>query len=178
MRSELRQVPPLHGLTRALRPRLPGHQVLRVRGQVRTTACCPAPTPSWPSTSRLTGLHGLHVIGGMVVNAYFWGRAPSCGRPSPSSSPTGSRTRACSGTSSTWSGSSSSRSCICSRRARERTARRDTPARPTHDHVDRQEARPDVHHRLRDPDGRSPLRHGGGLATSHLPVAGRDRRSP
>lgn len=34
----------------------------------------------WPSNSTflaiyftLTGLHGLHVLGGMVVNAYFWG---------------------------------------------------------------------------------------------------------
>ena len=64
----------------------------------------------------LTGLHMLHVFGGMVVNAYFWVPARSSGRRIRSGSPTGSRTRACSGTSSIWSGSSCSRPCIFCRR--------------------------------------------------------------
>ena len=36
----------------------------------------------------LTGLHAIHVLGGMVVNAYLWGPARPCGRPSPCASPT------------------------------------------------------------------------------------------
>ena len=56
----------------------------------------------------LTGLHGLHVIGGMAVNAYLWGPGAKLWKTDPCTSPTGSRTPACSGTSSTWSGSSCS----------------------------------------------------------------------
>ena len=63
----------------------------------------------------LTGLHGLHVIGGMIVNGYLWVRGRSCTTPTPCISPTGSRTRGSSGTSWTSSGSSSSPSFTCSR---------------------------------------------------------------
>ena len=31
----------------------------------------------------MTGLHAIHVIGGMIVNAYLWGPARACGRPIP-----------------------------------------------------------------------------------------------
>ena len=77
----------------------------------------------YPSTNNflaiyftLTGLHMLHVIGGMAVNAYFWAPARSSGRRIRCGSPTGSSTRASSGISWTWSGSSSSRPCIFCKR--------------------------------------------------------------
>ena len=60
----------------------------------------------------LTGLHMLHVIGGMAVNAYFCFPGRSCGKRIRSGSPTGSRTPASSGISSIWCGSSSSQPCI------------------------------------------------------------------
>ena len=77
-------------------------------------------TGLFPSTSNflaiyftLTGLHMLHVIGGMAVNAYFcFSRARSSGRRIRNGSPTGSSTRDCSGISWIWSGSSFSRRCI------------------------------------------------------------------
>ena len=44
----------------------------------------------------LTGLHMLHVIGGMVVNGYLWGPGAKMFRsPIPIGSPTGSRWPAC-----------------------------------------------------------------------------------
>ena len=64
----------------------------------------------------LTGLHMLHVIGGMAVNAYFWGPGAKLWKTNPSGSPTGSSTRVCSGTSWIWSGSSCSRLSIFCRR--------------------------------------------------------------
>ena len=81
-------------------------------------------TGLFPSTNNflalyftLTGLHMLHVFGGMAVNAYSWGPARSSGRRTRSGSPTASRTRASSGISWIWSGSSCSRPCISCRRA-------------------------------------------------------------
>jgi heme/copper-type cytochrome/quinol oxidase subunit 3 len=45
---------------------------------------------TYPSTSTffaiyftLTGLHGLHVLGGMVVNGYFWGPGAKLWRTQP-----------------------------------------------------------------------------------------------
>jgi heme/copper-type cytochrome/quinol oxidase subunit 3 len=62
----------------------------------------------------LTGLHAVHVIVGMIVNAYLWGQARGCGAASPSASRTASRLPASIGTSWTWCGSSSSPFCTCS----------------------------------------------------------------
>ena len=110
-------------LTFVLAARLPREQVLRVRGPLRARAKGP-----WHSTFlaiyfTLTGLHGLHILGGMVVMAVFpRARARSCGRRTRSSSRTASSTRACTGTSSTWCGSSCSRCCICCRQERSRHA--------------------------------------------------------
>ena len=64
----------------------------------------------------LTGLHGLHILGGMVVMAVF----PRPGREDVEDEPGAVHEphrvhRACTGTSSTWSGSSCSRCCICCR---------------------------------------------------------------
>ena len=64
----------------------------------------------YPSTNNflaiyftLTGLHMLHVFGGMMVNAYSCFPARSSGRRTRSGSPTGSSTRASSGISWIWS---------------------------------------------------------------------------
>ena len=67
-----REVPPLHGAHRSCC----GFGFLGIKsyeyGQV--------PPPLYPPDNTflaiyfmLTGLHGLHVIGGMIVNSYFWG---------------------------------------------------------------------------------------------------------
>ncbi len=69
----------------------------------------------------LTGLHGIHILGGMVVMPISSGPAPGCGRRIRSSSRTGSSTPGCTGTSSTWCGFSCSRSCICCSRRRCRS---------------------------------------------------------
>ena len=62
----------------------------------------------------LTGLHGLHILGGMVVMAYFIGPGAEDVQDQPRAvHRTASSTRACTGTSSTWSGSSCSRCCTC-----------------------------------------------------------------
>jgi heme/copper-type cytochrome/quinol oxidase subunit 3 len=64
----------------------------------------------------LTGLHGLHIIGGMVVMAVPVGaRHRICGSETPSSTPDASNIPGCTGTSSTWCGSSCSRFFICYR---------------------------------------------------------------
>ncbi len=62
----------------------------------------------------MTALHGLHVIGGALVLLFFAVFGKKLYLKNPSTSPTGSRWAVFSGTSSTWSGSSSSRSCISS----------------------------------------------------------------
>ena len=111
----LRDVSALHGVDDPARVRLPRGQVLRIQRQVRDHL--------YPSTNNflaiyftLTGLHMLHVLGGMAVNAYFWGPGAKLWKTNPCGSPTGSRTQASSGISWTWSGSSSSRPCIFCRR--------------------------------------------------------------
>ena len=64
----------------------------------------------------MTGLHALHIIGGVIVNSYLsWVRARRCGRPTRPSSRIGSRRPASTGTSSIWCGSSCSRCSTCCR---------------------------------------------------------------
>src|SRR5207244_3852730 len=72
----------------------------------------------------MTGLHGLHIIGGMIVMAYFIGPGAKMWKTSPEQFAnrieyTGlystSSTRGCTGTSSTSCGSSCSRCCTCYR---------------------------------------------------------------
>ena len=63
----------------------------------------------------LTGLHGLHIIGGIVVMAVSARPGRGCGRGTRSSSRTASSTPACTGTSSTSCGSSCFPCCICSK---------------------------------------------------------------
>ena len=78
----LRDVPALHGGDDPARVRLPRGQVFRVQPQV--------PDGLFPSTNNflaiyftLTGLHMLHVIGGMAVNAYFWGPGAKLWKTNP-----------------------------------------------------------------------------------------------
>ena len=97
---------------------LPGQQVLRVRRPLRARRR--------PVAQHVPGdlLHADRAArhphprrhGG--DGATSSDRARSCARRIPSSSPTGSSTPACTGTSSTWCGSSCSRCCICCRRTR------------------------------------------------------------
>ena len=61
---------------------LPGRQVLRVHGKFHHGL--------FPSTNTflaiyftLTGLHGLHVIGGMAVNGYLWGPGAKLWKTNP-----------------------------------------------------------------------------------------------
>ena len=58
----------VHGHHDPVRLRLPGDQVLRVLGQV-PPRLLPATNTFLAIYFTLTGLHGLHVIGGMAVNA-------------------------------------------------------------------------------------------------------------
>ncbi len=37
----------------------------------------------------MTGLHALHILGGVVVMIFFWGRVVKCGRPTQINSSTG-----------------------------------------------------------------------------------------
>ena len=70
------------GLTILLRPGLPGGQVLRVR-----TSSHQGHFPSHDNFFAiyfvLTGLHGLHIIGGIVVNAYLLGPAAKLWKTDP-----------------------------------------------------------------------------------------------
>ena len=76
-----------------LRVRLPGDQVLRVHAPSSTHGYFPATNTFLAIYFTLTGLHGLHVIGGMVGERVSLGpRRRSCGRRTRSSSPTASRT--------------------------------------------------------------------------------------
>ena len=53
--------------------RLPRQQVLRVRGALGATASCRRQSTFLAIYFTLTGLHGIHILGGMVVMVYFLG---------------------------------------------------------------------------------------------------------
>ena len=78
----LRDLSDLHGGDDPARVRLPRGQVLRIQP--------PFHDGVFPSTNNflaiyftLTGLHMLHVFGGMVVNAYFWGPGAKLWKTNP-----------------------------------------------------------------------------------------------
>ena len=80
---QLRDVSDLHGRDDPARGRLPRGQVLRIQPP-------PSPSGEYPSHSNflaiyytLTGLHMLHVFGGMAVNAYFWGPGAKLWKTNP-----------------------------------------------------------------------------------------------
>ena len=52
----------------------------------------------------MTGLHVLHIIGGIAVIIAIWGAFPACGKPIRNATSTGSRSRVCFGHSLTWFG--------------------------------------------------------------------------
>ena len=99
-----------------------GFGFLSSRPSSTATKFVARPLPEHATTSSriyftLTGLHGLHVIGGMIVFAYLLGPGAKMYAPEPRAvhQPRRGR-RACTGTSSIWSGSSCSRPCISCRR--------------------------------------------------------------
>ena len=58
-------------------------QVLRVHGQVPPRATSPSTNTFLAIYFTLTGLHGLHVIGGMAVNGYLWGPGSALWKTDP-----------------------------------------------------------------------------------------------
>ena len=72
MRRKLRDVSDLHGGDDPARWRLPRRQVLRIQPPLHLGED-PSHSNFLAIYYTLTGLHMLHVFGGMVVNAYFWG---------------------------------------------------------------------------------------------------------
>ncbi len=56
-----------------LRPRLPGASSSSSTRTSSITATCRANSTFLAIYFTLTGLHGLHVVGGMIVNGYLWG---------------------------------------------------------------------------------------------------------
>ena len=62
----LRDLPHVHGRDDPARVRLPDRQVLRVQPQVRRSGCFPSTNNFLAIYFTLTGLHVLHVFGGMV----------------------------------------------------------------------------------------------------------------
>ena len=81
--QRLRQAPAVPGADASLlAARLPRQQVLRVRGTLRHGE------GPWHSTFlaiyfTLTGLHGLHIIGGMIVMLYFLGPGAKLWKTNP-----------------------------------------------------------------------------------------------
>ena len=112
----LRDVPHVHGDDGPARLRLPRGQVLRVQPQVPRRAASQhqqlprhllhADRPAHAARDRRDGGERL----------FLGPRREAVEDRTRRGSPTGSRTRACSGTSSIWSGSSCSRPCTCCRR--------------------------------------------------------------
>ena len=83
MRRTLRDVSDLHGRDDPARVRLPRGQVLRIQPPVPHRANIPAHNNFLAIYFTLTGLHMLHVFGGMVVNAYFWGPGAKLWKTNP-----------------------------------------------------------------------------------------------
>ena len=112
----------------------------------------------------LTGLHGIHILGGMVVMGYLLGPGVKLYKKNPEQFTNRIDTPACTGTSSTWSGSFSSRSSIFSRSS----------------HAFRRRLDQEKHSLLPD-DWRCALRvhshHGGGEPDSSRAAARRDARA-
>ena len=71
--QRLRQVPPVHGRSRCWPASASWSSSTSSTRPSSTTACCPSTNTFLAIYFTLTGLHGLHVIGGMAVNGYLWG---------------------------------------------------------------------------------------------------------
>ena len=63
--------------------RLPRQQVFRVREPLGHVASCRAHSTFLAIYFTLTGLHGLHIIGGMIVMAYFLGPGAKMWKTNP-----------------------------------------------------------------------------------------------
>ena len=97
------------------RARVPGQQVSSSTRSISHAGEGPAHSTFLAIYFTLTGLHGLHILGGMVVMAYFLGPGAKMWKTEPEQFTNRIDTRACIGTSSISCGFSCSRCYICCR---------------------------------------------------------------